>query len=72
MEQYPQWVLDMLEPEGFIKRFWHNLSRYDYDTYADIYRITEMEYEHYFGRRKYKTYVSFANILSKKLNKVKP
>ena len=63
--KYPDWVLDMQSTEGFIERFWYNLARYDYDTYADIYRITEMEFEHYFGRRKYSKYKYFHEALRK-------
>jgi len=69
IKPYPQWVLDMLEPQGFIERFWYNLGKHDFDTYADIYRITEMEYEHYFDKRRYKTYKSFHQALSKYVKK---
>ncbi len=67
--KYPDDILKLQSPRGFIDRYWKNLGEREFKYYADAYRFTEMEYEQYYGKRRYSGYESFRVVLHKSKKK---
>ncbi len=67
IEKYPQIVLDMLNIEGFQKKFLDFQG--DYRTYEQAYDATERFYKRHFGQEKYSSYKSFRKCMKDYLKK---
>jgi hypothetical protein len=55
--------LELLEVEGFIKRYFDMLP--DYNTCIETYEAVERQYEQAFHKRKYSDYDTFKVILAR-------
>ena len=60
-------ILLLLSHDGFDKRFFELAA--ETKTYKKAYEILEIEYENYFGKRKYSDYNSYRNSRDKRLKK---
>jgi hypothetical protein len=65
---YSKETMDLAQLEGFINVWHKQISKYT--TYEDAYEATEVIHVRYFGKRRYKSYDSFKNIISRR-NKAK-
>ena len=62
-------IISLLTADGFDKRFFELAS--ETNTYKKAYENLEIEYENYFGKRKYSDYNSYRNCRDKRLKKAK-
>ena len=53
--------LELLEVDGFVKRYFEMLA--DYDTKIEAYEAVERQYEQAFKKRKYSDYECFKTTL---------
>lgn len=56
-------ILELLEMDGFIARYWEFVCQYP--TCYDAYEAVERQFELHFGKRKYSDYDTFRVILSR-------
>jgi hypothetical protein len=63
---YPDSLLDLLNPQGFEKRFWELYRSQDWKSRAACYEALEERCEHFFGLRKYADYNTFRNLVARR------
>jgi predicted component of type VI protein secretion system len=59
VQVYPDSLLDLLNPQGFEKRFWELYRSQDWKSYEACYEALEEQRERYFNKRYYSEYASF-------------